>query len=115
MDRQEIEAGAVWEDAIKQALDEAAVVIVLLSPHSLSSQWQNFEMGMAIGSAADIPSKRIIPVRVAGVDWESFPAFIRDRQSVDARNLSVEQVSNKLLSVVEEQESASDDNAPIYQ
>lgn len=111
----QIQAGAVWEDEIKKALDASEVVIVLLSPHSLSSQWQNFEMGMAIGRAAETPSKRIIPVLVAGVDWQSVPAFMRNRQAVDARNLSAEQISNTLLKVVGTPDAAADDESSVYQ
>lgn len=44
-DKDDIPAGTKWLEEIDRALGEAAVLIVLCSPASLSRPWINFEMG----------------------------------------------------------------------
>ncbi|MBM3225051.1 MAG: toll/interleukin-1 receptor domain-containing protein [Candidatus Tectomicrobia bacterium] len=98
--------GESWEDEIAQALDAAEIILVLCSPHTLSSQWQNFEMGMAVARTIETPGKRLVPVLVQGDNWQPLPAFVRNRYAVDARHLSVEQIGDTLLRVV-------DDRTPV--
>jgi len=81
----EIAAGADWDFEIQNALRRASVVVLVLSPASLASQYVNYEIGSAI--SAGIP---VIPVLVG--DVESLPAHLRHIQAVDARGLDTAMV-----------------------
>src|SRR2546423_14585668 len=46
-DAQDLPAGRKWIEVIEQELDQAAVVVALLSPGSLRRPWGNIERGAA--------------------------------------------------------------------
>ena len=56
-DAQDLPAGRKWIEVIEQELDQAAVVVALLSPASLRRPWVNIELG-----AAWIKHRHIIPL-----------------------------------------------------
>src|SRR2546429_4579585 len=56
-DAQDLPAGRKWIEVIEQELDQAAVVVALLSPVSLRRPWVNIELG-----AAWIKHRHIIPL-----------------------------------------------------
>jgi hypothetical protein len=75
-----IEAGSDWDAEIQNAMRKVSALVLILSSHSLESQYVNYEIGSAI--AADIP---VIPVLVG--DVESLPIYLRRVLAVDTRGL----------------------------
>jgi len=55
----EISAGEDGGEAVQAALDNSDVFIACLSPSYLSSEWLNYELGTAIGRAADARTKLV--------------------------------------------------------
>ena|ERR1700687_1843645 len=64
----QIHAGEVWLDRIKQELDEARVLLLLLSLASVGRPWVNFEAG-----AAWLTGKAVLPVCFGGLTKEALP------------------------------------------
>ncbi|MFF8355859.1 TIR domain-containing protein [Streptomyces chartreusis] len=63
-----LKAGDQWEQVIAEALRSAEVILVLVSPASLRSQWVTREWQTALMS-----SKRVIPVLGGGVKIRDLP------------------------------------------
>jgi nucleotide-binding universal stress UspA family protein len=63
-----LKVGDPWEQVITEALQRAEVILVLVSPSSLISQWVTREWQTALMS-----SKRVIPVLVGGVSIADLP------------------------------------------
>jgi hypothetical protein len=57
-DRRKVHAGEPWLDRIRKELQEASVVILMLSAKSIKQPWVNFEAGAAWIS----PDKLLIPI-----------------------------------------------------
>ena len=66
----EIRAGDEWEPAIWENLSRADIVVVLVSQHSLASDFCNRELSRALQRHAD-GSVRVIPVLVRHCEWTS--------------------------------------------
>jgi hypothetical protein len=67
-DQWQVFAGEIWLDRIKEALNSARVVVLLLSKKSVERPWVNFEAGAAWGS--DTP---IVPVCYGGLNKGALP------------------------------------------
>jgi hypothetical protein len=65
-DGQSIPLGRNWVHRIQQALDEAQLLLVFLTPNSVKSQWVFFESGYVYAK-----SIKVIPVGVLGFDLGS--------------------------------------------
>jgi hypothetical protein len=72
----ELPAGSSFSDVLKASIDNADVVIVLVSPEYFSSQWAQVELAIALSS-----DKRIIPILVRG----NVEGPLRHIQHADAR------------------------------
>ena len=81
---QAIAAGENWPEAMSAALDSSEVVILLVSPAFLSSQWNLYEAGVALAKAR-ARQGRVVTVLVGDVDPSDLPASLRSVQMVDAR------------------------------
>lgn len=73
-----ISLGSVWETEIRDQLNEAAAVIVLISRDSLESKWIVQEWTSAIRRSA-----RVIPALIDGVTFGDLPLGLQSIQSVD--------------------------------
>ncbi|WP_405569361.1 TIR domain-containing protein [Streptomyces sp. NBC_01167] len=73
-DRQ-LRAGDRWEQVITEALGSAEVILVLVTPSSLRSQWVTREWQTAL-----ISSKRVIPVLAGGVKITDLPQDLAKHQ-----------------------------------
>lgn len=71
---------AAWEESIENAIKNAFIVIVILSPDSKSSEWVRREI-----TYADQFNKRIFPVLVRGAEESSLPIRLITRQYIDLR------------------------------
>ena len=87
-------AGSDWAVEIETALRNAEVVVLLVSPSSLSSEWVNFELGLAIAAG-----KRLIPVLIRDVSY--MPSNLSRIQYIDARKLRPAEVGRKLAEMVQ--------------
>jgi hypothetical protein len=79
-DQKQILAGEDWLARIRKELDSAKIVILVLSPRSITQPWLNFEVG-----AAWLAGKTIIPVCFGGLRKESLPAPYSGMHAVDLR------------------------------
>jgi tetratricopeptide (TPR) repeat protein len=69
----DISAGREWDDEIKNHLDSASVILLLISPDFMNSNYCNdVEVTRAI-ERNDAGEARVIPVILRPVDWEGAP------------------------------------------
>ena len=94
IDKAKIKGGDQWDTEIHKALNEAKVMVLIVSARSLESQWVNYEIGSAI--AAGIP---VIPVLVG--DVKSLPKLLRQVQVIDARGLDEISMGEKVATALE--------------
>src|SRR5260370_33701056 len=81
LDSADIAAGEAVSSAVRDALKNSSVVIVLLSQRALHSQWVQFEIG-----AAEALDKKIIPVIVSeDVIDDEIPDILRSRKWIHGR------------------------------
>ena len=72
-DDRNIEAGAEWDRAIKQALEEAQIVLMLITPQFMASNYcYDQEMKQAL-ERHDAGTARVIPILIRPVDWQETP------------------------------------------
>lgn len=74
-DEAQLAIGEPWQERMEQALFEAPIVAVVVSPDYLGSSWQAFELGAAVAG-----NKRIIPIVTQEVGESSLPLILRDRR-----------------------------------
>jgi hypothetical protein len=94
MDR-EVAAGSAWEDTIAGALDASDVVILLVSPDFLASQWNLYETGVALAKDRAHQGK-VIPILVGDVDPTALPATLRRVTLLDGRGIDERRVLGEL-------------------
>jgi hypothetical protein len=69
----DIEAGAEWDAEIKQQLEAAEVILLLITPRFMASDYcYDLEMQGAI-ARHDAGTARVIPIIVKPVDWQGTP------------------------------------------
>ncbi|KJU84244.1 TIR domain-containing protein [Candidatus Magnetobacterium bavaricum] len=64
--------GSSIVELMEKALRESNIMVVVISKNSITSQWVFFEIGVAIAD-----EKRIIPVIIDDVPYESFPVRLK--------------------------------------
>lgn len=97
LDSADIAGGEAISSAVRDALKKSSVVIVLLSPRALESQWVQFEIG-----AAEALDKKIIPVMLStDMQAEQLPDILRNRQWIDGRDRPFEDVAREVRRAVE--------------
>jgi formylglycine-generating enzyme required for sulfatase activity len=69
-----------WQDAVSEALNQAQVLVVLLSPNAIDSQWVKREI-----SFAQSKGKPVFPLMIAGEESTAVPISLFDAQRVDGR------------------------------
>src|SRR5262245_51183158 len=98
VDQTDIATGASWDFAIKSAIEDTKAIIVILSPHVVSSHLVMAEVG--IGQALE---KLIIPVLAPGehID-DSISPLLTDRLVLVADKLSIEEMATQILSTIKQ-------------
>jgi hypothetical protein len=76
-DAQSVAAGQEWVTSVREALNDARVLITLCSPSSIRRPWINFEIG-----AAWILDKGIVPLCYAGLTPRDLPIPLSLRQGL---------------------------------
>jgi TIR domain-containing protein len=77
IDREEIKAGELWQEAIVQAVDNAYAFVVMLSPSSATSDNVRKEVDVAEGENKELVPVLLAPVelpaklryQLAGIEW----------------------------------------------
>lgn len=106
-----LEPGTVgWQEAIAEAIDQAQVMVVLLSPASNQSLWVRKEI-----SFAQSRGKRICPVLVAGSTERSVPIGLIDVQWVDGREDLRRALDQQLLPSLQRTPGSPDDRVPTVE
>lgn len=97
LDETDIATGGVWDKQIRDTIRNADAVVIVLSEHSVHSNWVMAEAGMAWGL-----DKRIIPVIPPGskLDMSEIPPILQDAQILDARELSPTETAEQILDAI---------------
>lgn len=96
LDKADMSPGDPWKDKIRNELQQASAMIVLVSPRSVDNQMVQFEVG-----AASTLGKRIIPVVIADTNIErGLPDWLRDYAFIDARQRSIQEVALEVVRAV---------------
>ena len=99
LDESDIAAGDAIAAKVKEALQQAGALIVLVSPRSLESKWVQFEVG-----AAYAMEKPIIPIIVGPKHTElNLPEWLMDFMYIDARDRSMQEVAFEIERVISNQ------------
>ncbi len=85
LDETDIATGGTWDKHIRDTIQKADAVVIVLSENSVHSNWVMAEAGMAWGL-----DKRIIPVISPGsqLTAHEISPVLQDTRILDARNLS---------------------------
>lgn len=78
------EPGEAWPAAVDRAIEQADVVLMLLSNSTRSSSWIDAEAAFALADAQAKPHKRVIPLFLAR-PGDVIPPFLAHIQGVDLR------------------------------
>ena len=92
---QQVEAGEDLQEAITSGLDKSDVVILLISPAFLQSQWNAYEAGVALAKERSGQGK-VIPILVGDVDPASLPGSLRRVAALDGRGMDNRHVLSQL-------------------
>jgi len=85
------------DDELEKALKHSNVFLFFLSRAFFTSNWQHFELGVALSRAT-----RIIPIAVEPMSKKSLPAPLRNLELIDANNISSDQTAERVVQILEE-------------
>jgi predicted nucleotide-binding protein len=85
----ELMVGSDWATEIEDALEESDVVVILVSPNSVASEWVNFELGFALSAA-----KKVVPVLINDAE---LPGPLRSVSFIDARDMTPEEAGRRIV------------------
>jgi TIR domain-containing protein len=94
-DKTDIVLGERWSEQLEQALREAPIVAVLLSPDYITRPSSAFEVGAAVGG-----NKKIIPIAMREKEQVTVPSFLRDWAVL--QETSPEAAGKRVAAVVED-------------
>jgi hypothetical protein len=97
--------GGSFNRSIEEALERSRFFLVVLSPAYLSSDWGNFELGVALSRYA--PEKRLVPVYARDVDPRRVPASVRNMNGLNARDSSVQELARLIADIVQKDKLAA--------
>lgn len=97
LDHSDIAAGASLSGLIREEMNRASAVLVLLSENAVKSNWVPFEIGLA-----QALGKPIIPILLPTSDLdESALDLVRGYRVIDARKKPIQQVAEEINSALE--------------
>lgn len=73
-----LRSGSHSSTALRKEINEASLIIGVLTPNSVESGWVMFELGAGWGSR-----KWVVPV-IAGIDYDSMPGPLKESSATDA-------------------------------
>ena len=97
-DFKDLKPGRFWKDEIEQAVERAHSFVILLSPQSRASRWNESEWQAALTSVWSDSNKMILPVMVGGSEP---PPFLRNWVSLNiAADAETAQWTSQVLQVL---------------
>jgi hypothetical protein len=84
-DEAEINPGDSILDKVQSAIDDMDYLGVVLSRTSVTSQWVQAELKMAMTNELSEPRVRVIPILIESCDSRDIPGFLRDKSYIDLR------------------------------
>jgi predicted nucleotide-binding protein len=94
--------GTDWRQEIERALKKAQFYLVILTPDSVVSQWNNFEMGVALGRQAESQDVYVIPILLRDV---RLPSQLSGVLYLDGRDMDISQLGEKIYEIIAEAKS----------
>ncbi len=82
-DEHTIIGGDEWMRRVQREVLERPIFIVILSPHSVESEWVREETNLVLSEAVKRRERRIIPIRYQECDVTLLAALLLNRQIVD--------------------------------
>ena len=82
---------------IRERLEAADAVIILLSKQALASSWVMVELG-----AAQALGKKVVPIVLADTDVDKLDFIEKDRTMLDARTLSPSMIARRIEQLITE-------------
>lgn len=76
VDVEQISPGSMWQDEIKNAIQNAKIVLVILSENYYNSKWVSIELALS-------GDKMIIPIKIDDAIYDKVPSNILNRQWID--------------------------------
>lgn len=108
MDKSEIQAGSNWQQAIHTAIKASSALVVVLSPHSLASEWVDIEFNEALDMKV-----KVIPYML-GAPMSDLPVRLKKIDAIDGNESDAfEKLINALPQEAHIHESALLDNGLI--
>ena len=98
---QQITGGMDFSDAVLTALRAARVVVVLLTPSSVRSEYVMMELGVALQKSAMDPLVRLIPVVDPGLHSSDLPPVVRNVHPLSLDELNTEAGRARLIRSIE--------------
>lgn len=98
---EDLSAGEGWETKLRQNLTEADVVLALLTPSSVDSQWVLHEIG-----AAWALHKLIIPVISRRDVLNKMPISLQDAQAIELNDLETPENADRFVDAFENSATA---------
>ena len=102
----ELQPGANWTEELERGIEQSQHMLLVVSPNSLNSPWANFEIGAILSKVAHSPETLIIPVLTQDVDVSLLPVFIKNRVFVNATNMNLDELGNKINQIFADSRSA---------
>ena len=87
--------GDSFNSTIEDAIDNARVILVLVTPRSAKSAWVQYEIGLAMQKGA-----RIIPVTADEVDPGDLPSLLSRMNAMRLSDLDTDAGLSKLIDVL---------------
>lgn len=99
MDQADIASGEAISRVVRESIQQASAVLVIVTTRSIASQWVQFEVGAAWGMG-----KRIIPVIIGDAATEKgLPDWVLQFQYVDTRGRPIADVANDVTRAISEE------------
>ena len=95
----ELGEGDDWLSGVRSSLDEASVVLVIVSANSAGSRYVQFETGAAL-AAAERADTRVVPIYLSPRGESYFP-LLKSFQGLDLTGLRPEDAGKRVAKLLE--------------
>jgi hypothetical protein len=92
-----LSAGQDWAEETDSAIRESTIIVLVVSPNYLRSNWSMLEAGAALARARE-GSAVIVPVILQPVDM---PRIFSHFEAIDARKLAPSEVADRIRDVAQ--------------
>jgi hypothetical protein len=105
---QQIHAGEDWLKKIENALDQASVFVIVVSPDFAVSDWAMYEMGYAISRSKETGAK-IVPVIISD---GKVPDLLLRFQWIDARAMKPDEFAKQVKNIITKKGGSMSNRCP---